>query len=113
MSNFKFGMMIFVIFMFLASMVVECHACDDIPETQSVVTLYDGNVITTSEIRLESGKVLIHTYLASGQDGWITLYPENIKNVATPDGWLVINEDKASFTIIPFGGEDMIAMGIL
>lgn len=113
MSNFKFGVMFFTILMLLASLVAECHACEGLEETESVVTLYDGNVLYTSELRLESGRVLIHTYLASGQEGWISLHPENVKNVATPEGWLVINEDLSSFTVVPFGGEDMVAMGIL
>ena len=91
----------------------DMYGCENIPETQCIVTLYDGNVLSTSELRLEDGQVLIHTYLSSGRDSWIHLDPENIKSVATLRGWLVIEPTLNEFSIVPFGGDDMIEMGIL
>lgn len=100
----------FVTIMFAAC---DIYGCENLQETQAVVTLYDGNVLTTAELRLEDGQVLIHTYLSSGRDSWIHLDPENIKSVATPEGWLIIEPTLDEFSIVPFGGDDMIEMGIL
>ena len=52
---------IIVLLLWLIDWVDKSLGCESIPETQAVVTLYDGNVLTTAELRLESGQVLIHT----------------------------------------------------
>ena len=65
-----------VLLLWLIDLVDRSFGCESIQEeTQSIVTLYDGNVLSTSELRLENGRVLVHTFLASGRDGWIHLDP--------------------------------------